>query len=140
MVNLAPFDLVGMLEEILLRKSEEVDGYEVCCIPFYAYGLALGDLVSMNDSDVVDRVIGRSGRRVLRVLFTEPRPAMDSRSALREAADSAGLLCEWNGDGMVAIDVPDIAVMQPVFDSVHGEIQNGTAFWEWSDSREFRTA
>ncbi|MFF7993249.1 DUF4265 domain-containing protein [Kitasatospora xanthocidica] len=139
MVDLAPFDLPGMLEQLWLRELESGAGYEVCCIPFYAYGLALGDVVVKSESNTVDSLIGKSGRRVLRILFAEPRPSTDSRSALRSAVDSAGLLGEWNGDRHIAIDVPDISLMQPVFDSVQGEIQNRTAFWEWSDARDFRS-
>ncbi|MFD7908660.1 DUF4265 domain-containing protein [Kitasatospora sp. NPDC059747] len=139
-VDLAPFDLAGMLEQLWLRELEEGGGYEVCCIPFYAYGLALGDVVGKSGSDTVDSLISKSGRRVLRVFFAEPRPSVDSRSALRSAVDLAGLLSEWNGDRLAAIDVPDISVMQPVFDSVQSEIQNGTAFWEWSDAKNFRSA
>ncbi|MEV8094371.1 DUF4265 domain-containing protein [Kitasatospora sp. NPDC085879] len=140
MVDLAPFDLRGMLEQLWLREADEEGGYEVRCIPFYAYGLALGDVVEKSESETINRLIRKSGRRVLRILFTEPRPLADSRSVLREAVGSVGLLSEWNGDRLVAIDVPDISVMQPIFDSVHGEIQNGTAFWEWGDAREFRSA
>ncbi|MGW2840350.1 DUF4265 domain-containing protein [Streptomyces sp. NPDC001493] len=140
MVDLAPFDLRGMLEQVWLREIGEEGGYEVCCIPFHAHGLALGDVVEKGESETVSRLIRKSGRRVLRVLFAEPRPLTDSRSALRMAVDSAGLLSEWNGDRFVAIDVPDISAMQPIFDSVQGEIQNGTALWEWGDSKEFRSA
>jgi hypothetical protein len=139
MVDLAPFDLGGMLEQLWLREVDEGGGFEVCCIPFYAYGLALGDVVRKSGSDRVDRLIRKSGRRVLRVLFAEPRPLGDSRSALRRAVESTELLSEWNGDRHVAIDVPDISVMQPIFDSVQREIQNGTAFWEWSDSKDFKS-
>lgn len=138
MVDLAPFDLGGMFEQLWLRELDEGGGYEVCCIPFYAYGLALGDVVRRSGADTVDSLISKSGRRALRVFFAEPRPSVDSRSVLRGAVESAGLLSEWNGDRHVAIDVPDISVMQPVFDSVQGEIENGSAFWEWSDSKNFR--
>jgi hypothetical protein len=136
MVDLAPFDLAGMREQIWLR---EVDGggYQLCCIPFYIYGLALGDVVTKDPEDTIDHVVSRSGRRVLRVLFSEPRPTQDSRAALRSAITSAGLLSEWNDDRHVAIDVPDMSAMQPVFDSVYMEIDNGTAFWEWGDAQEF---
>ncbi|MEV4562080.1 DUF4265 domain-containing protein [Kitasatospora sp. NPDC049285] len=138
MVDLAPFDLSGMLEQLWLRELEEGE-FEVCCIPFYTYGIALGDVVRKGRADLIESLISKSGRRVLRVFFAEPRPSTDSRSALRNAVDSAGLLSEWNGDRQVAIDVPDISTMQPVFDSVQGEIRNGTAFWEWADARGFRS-
>ncbi|MEU6550194.1 DUF4265 domain-containing protein [Streptomyces sp. NPDC046915] len=140
MVDLTPFGLGGMLEQLWLREAGEGEVYEVCCIPYYAYGLALGDVVGKGESDTVDHLIKKSGRRVLRVLFAEPRPLVDSRAPLREAVDAAGVLSEWNGDRHVAIDVPDISVMQPIFDSVEPEIKSGTAFWEWSDSKGFMPA
>ncbi|MFJ9639910.1 DUF4265 domain-containing protein [Streptomyces sp. NPDC101178] len=137
MVDLAPFDLVGMREQLWLRKNEEDSGYEVCCIPFYAYGLALGDVVAKSGTGIVYGVVSKSGRRVLRVFFADPRPPADSRPELRGAVHFVGLLSEWNGDRHVAIDVPDISLMQSVFDSVQKEIKNGTAFWEWSDAKAF---
>ncbi|MHB9861201.1 DUF4265 domain-containing protein [Streptomyces sp. YIM S03343] len=139
MVDLTPFDLGGMIEQVWLRKDEEGCGYEVCCIPFYAYGLALGDVVEKTDSNTAGDLVSKSGHRVLRVFFAEPRPSTDSRSALSTAVESAGLLSEWNGDRHVAIDVTDISAVQSVFDSIHGEIQNRTAFREWNDSKNFRS-
>ncbi|WP_206308864.1 DUF4265 domain-containing protein [Streptomyces sp. A1136] len=139
MLDLAPFDLQGMREQLWLRQVGVEGNYEVCCIPFYAYGLALGDVVQKNESGNIDRLIRKSGRRALRILFAEPRPLSDSRSALRRAVHIAGLLSEWNGDRHVAIDVPNLSAMQPIFDCVQGEIQGGTAFWEWSDAREFNS-
>ncbi|MFJ8495930.1 DUF4265 domain-containing protein [Streptomyces sp. NPDC094038] len=135
MVDLTPFDLPGMLEQLWLREANGEGVYEICCIPFYAYGVALGDVIEKGGSGSVDRVIEKSGRRVLRVLFSEPRPVDDGRLALRRAVDSAGLLSEWNGDSHVAIDVPDESIMQPIYDSVRNEIEGMTAFWEWSDSK-----
>ncbi|MFK4109421.1 DUF4265 domain-containing protein [Streptomyces sp. NPDC002176] len=137
MVDLAPFDLPGMREQLWLRERDEGGAYEVCCIPFYAYGLALGDVVGTGESHDVDRVIRKSGRRAVRVLFTEPRPPVDDRSVLRAAVESADLLSEWNGDRMVAIDLPDGSLSRPILDSIQGEVEGGTAFWEWSDSMEF---
>ncbi|WP_285644444.1 DUF4265 domain-containing protein [Lentzea sp. NBRC 102530] len=141
MVDLAPFDLQGMREQLWLRETVDDGEYEICCLPFYAYGLALGDVVGKSGSENVGTVIRKSGRRVLRIMFAEPRfQEGDSRAVLREVLDAAGLLSEWNGDRFIAIDVPDISVMQPIFDSVQAEIQNGTAFWEWGDSRGFAQA
>ncbi|MFG3046720.1 DUF4265 domain-containing protein [Streptomyces sp. NPDC048241] len=140
MVDLTPFDLPGMREQLWLREVDEGGAYEVSCIPFYAYGVALGDVVGTSDAHDVVRVIRKSGRRAIRVLFTEPRPSVDSRSALRAAVESANLLSEWNGDRMVAIDFPDGSSSQPIVDCIQGEVEGGTAFWEWSDSMEFSPA
>ncbi|MCS7475925.1 DUF4265 domain-containing protein [Umezawaea endophytica] len=137
LVDLTPYDLDNTLEQLWLQELEEDAGYEVCCIPFYVYGLALGDVVKKSHSDSVESVISKSGRRVLRVLFAEPRPSKDSRFALRDAVEAAGLLSEWNGDHHVAVDVTETSEMQQVFDSVQEEISNQTAFWEWSDSKDF---
>jgi len=45
------------------------EGFEVCCIPFFVYDLALGDVVAASPRDsrksVVDRVVAPSGRYVL---------------------------------------------------------------------------
>ncbi|MEU9603213.1 DUF4265 domain-containing protein [Streptomyces sp. NPDC048057] len=140
MVDLRAFGLERMLEQLWLREASESGSYAVCCIPFYAYGLALGDVVRLNASGGVERLVRKSGRRVLRVLFAEDRPSADSRSALREAVDACGLLSEWNGERQVAIDVLDASIIQPVYDSVQEEIRNGTAFWEWSDVTQFRSS
>ncbi|MFF4535538.1 DUF4265 domain-containing protein [Streptomyces aureus] len=136
-VDLAPFDLEKSIEQLWLSKAE--GGYEVCCIPFWAYGLALGDVVAVSDNGYISGIVRKSGRRVLRVLFLEPRPSMDSRVPLRSVLESAGLLSEWNGDRHVAIDVPDESAMRQVYDVLNPEIQNGTAFWEWADARDFST-
>ncbi|MFK0106415.1 DUF4265 domain-containing protein [Streptomyces sp. NPDC091217] len=140
MVDLAVFDLPGMREQIWLRETGVAGEYEVCCIPFYAYGMALGDVVGKSAADMIGQSIRKSGRRALRVLFTAPRPLNDSRSALRAALDSVGLLSEWNGDRQVAIDVPDMTVIQPVVDAIQAEILGKTAFWEWSDSKHYDPA
>ncbi|MEU0435796.1 DUF4265 domain-containing protein [Streptomyces sp. NPDC006290] len=136
-VDLAPFDLEKRIEQLWLSKVD--DGYEVGCIPFWAYGLALGDVVAVSNDGYVSGIVRKSGRRVLRVLFLEPRPSTDSRVPLRGVLDSVGLLSEWNGDRFVAIDVPDESEMRQVYDVLNSEIQNGTAFGEWGDSREFST-
>lgn len=59
-------------EQLWARK---VDGnrFELCCIPFFAYGLALGDIVETDSLDskkyVVTGVVSRSGRSTFRIFF-----------------------------------------------------------------------
>ncbi len=137
MVDLEPFGFEKMCEQIWL-STRTGGGYEVACIPFRAYGLALGDVVELRDSRFVERVVERSGRRIFRVFFMEPRPRIDSRLALRNALQSGGFLSEWSGDRHIAIDVPGSSDPSPLFRAVQCEIDAGTAFWEWGDSEPFQ--
>lgn len=125
MIDLAPFGFPDLNEQIWLKQVGEAR-YEVRCVPFRAYGIALGDEVELHDGRFVSRVVQDSGRRVLRIFFTNPRPLEngdDAREALTRELDSAGLLSEWSGDRHIAIDVPAGAIMQGVYDSVAGEIE-----------------
>jgi hypothetical protein len=54
--------------EQLWTRHETDDLFEVCCIPAYAYNLALGDIVEA-PGYVVSRVLRRSGRFTFRVRF-----------------------------------------------------------------------
>jgi Domain of unknown function (DUF4265) len=142
MVDLTSFGFPGLNEQIWLKQVGEAR-YEVRCVPFRAYGIALGDEVELHDGRSISRVVQSSGRRVLRIFFTNPRPSEngdDARGALTREVDSAGLLSEWSGDRHVAIDVPAGATMQGVYDSVTREIEIGSAVWEWADSEPFRYA
>lgn len=97
-------------EQLWARK---VDGsrFELCCIPFFAYGLALGDVVETKPSEqrkyVVEAVRIRSGRRTYRVFF-------ESLVRWNEIIDeiiSLGCTVEvrWKQSKLVAVDAaPDI--------------------------------
>ncbi len=47
--------------------------FEVCCIPFFAYGVALGDLVTTHTLNgkqyVVNKVVERKGHSTFRIWF-----------------------------------------------------------------------
>ncbi|MFI5676912.1 DUF4265 domain-containing protein [Streptomyces cellulosae] len=142
MVDLAPFGFDDEQEQMWLRPLAE-DRFEVCCIPFRVYGMALGDAVRLHGGRFVENVVASSGRLVFRVFFAEPRPPVtggDSRDALREAISSGGFLAEWSGDRHVAVDIPEGADPSRLFSSVEQEVQNESAFWEWAHSEPFRNA
>jgi hypothetical protein len=73
MVDLAPFGFENEQEQLWLRPLAG-DEFEVCCIPFRVYGVALGDRVNIRNGRFVSNVVSSSGRRVFRVFFTDPRP------------------------------------------------------------------
>lgn len=141
MVDLEPFGFPDMSEQIWLRQLDS-RRYEVSCIPFRVYGIALGDQVELEGGRFIARVVQGSGRRVLRVYFTDPRPPAngnDLRQGLVRAVESASLFSEWSGDRHVAIDVPIGADMHEVYASVTQEIEAESALWEWADSEPFRS-
>lgn len=58
-------------EQLWARKISHTK-FELCCIPFYAYGLALGDEVVTNDDYMVVDVSKKSGNTTIRIWFTDP--------------------------------------------------------------------
>lgn len=65
-------------EQLWGRQIDE-RRFEICCIPFFVYDLALGDVVETDGDYIVERVVEPSGRYVFRVWFGEsfhPRDAI----------------------------------------------------------------
>lgn len=141
MVDLAPFGFENEHEQLWLRPLPG-DQFEVCCIPFRVYGMALGDVVRLGGGGrFIESVVSSSGRLVFRVFFAEPRPPLtgeDSRDALREAISSGEFLAEWSGDRHVAVDIPEGVDPSRLFRSVEQEVQHESAFWEWAHSEPFK--
>jgi hypothetical protein len=137
MVDLAPFGLENKLEQLWLRATSE--GYEICCIPFWPYGMALGDTVAVSEDNRVTRVIAKSGRFVLRVMFVHPGPSPEFRDRLQDALATADLMYEWDEDRYVALDIPEKSQGQAVYDLLAPEVHAERAYWEWSDVRPFAT-
>src|SRR5205807_8144309 len=78
--------------------------FEICCIPFFVYDLALGDVVETDDDHVVQRVVESSGRYVFRVWFGESFHPRDEIAAELEAM---GSLLEWSSRNLLAVDAAD---------------------------------
>ncbi|MES5823295.1 DUF4265 domain-containing protein [Streptomyces sp. RG80] len=139
--HLAPFGLPGQIEQLWLRP-EGNDTYALACIPFMAYGLALGDRVRLSSAARVVEVVRTGGHRVLRTLL---RPSADAerlgRSAhlIKNSIKESGLLSEWHGEHFVAIDVPPGADISPLFALLQREVDEAGAFWEWAHAVPFST-
>lgn len=83
------------------------DRFEICCIPLYAYDLALGDEVEtgtvMGQPYMVQRVVKRSGHWTLRAWFQDS-VYPDARIEIPEVLTRLGCLLEWGSDDLLAID------------------------------------
>lgn len=76
--------------------------FRLCCIPFFAYGMALGDEVETDADYLVKRVVLPSGRFVFRVSLLDSEEAyVDVITArLRDA----GALLEFSSPRFFAVD------------------------------------
>ncbi|CAM5509818.1 hypothetical protein SXANM310S_03746 [Streptomyces xanthochromogenes] len=137
--DLAPFDLDGQVEQLWFKALND-GSYEVACIPFAVYGIALGDVVLLNNDDYVIEVVRNSWHRTLRLLFTPNVPPADVQRATDEIKTeiiAADLRSEWNGARHVAVDVPPDAEPTQLLAVMEAAVNAGHAFWEWADATPF---
>lgn len=141
MADLAPFGLDGQKEQLWLEPLN--DGtFSIACIPFRAYGLALGDRVILSEAAEIAEVVALSRHRVLRLLLDPALPPAELTPAvdrIKTGITTAGLLSEWSGDHHVAVDVPPDTDTSRLFEVMGREVTEGRAFWEWADAEPFST-
>jgi hypothetical protein len=94
----------GDTEQLWARRLGE-QRFQICCIPFFLYDVALGDVVETDQAYDFVRVVEESGRHVFRVWFG------DSAYPRDEIADSLtrqGALLEWSSVNLLAVDAVDL--------------------------------
>jgi uncharacterized protein DUF4265 len=84
------------------------DRFELCCIPFFTYGLALGDVVNTSQEPgrkyVFDKLVSKSGRSVIRVWFGDCE--LDNEAAhFVEDMKENDFGFEINSANLVAVDL-----------------------------------
>ncbi|MBX7131205.1 MAG: DUF4265 domain-containing protein [Fimbriimonadaceae bacterium] len=83
--------------------------YELCCITFYAYGLALGDHLQFREDLAFTGSIRPQGRQTVRLF----QPACDRKNAeaLHRLFDELGVLVESQSAALHAIDFPSSSAL-----------------------------
>ncbi|WP_083300712.1 DUF4265 domain-containing protein [Jeongeupia sp. USM3] len=76
---------------------------KLCCIPFFAYGLALGDVVEIDDDYVVSRVVQRSDQLTFRVWFGDASER--GKQLCVETVNNFPALIEWSSENLLAVSV-----------------------------------
>jgi len=123
----------GTLEQIWARTDDN-ERFEVCCLPFFTYGIALGDTVLWNENDRIARVATSSGRRLVRSVFVDREDAAASHEAFHGSLVETGALLEFSGSGFAAIDIDSderLAAVMAILDPLH---EAGRLSWEWGRS------
>ena len=98
-------------EQLWARKTED-NLYEICCIPFLIYDVALGDEVKVDPDHWITEVKKRSGHYTFRVWFGDSKDPTIWEQVIRET-ERSGCLFEWYSNNLLAISAPthDLAVM-----------------------------
>jgi hypothetical protein len=94
-------------EQLWVRQLAD-DRFEVCCIPFFVFDLALGDVVATSHGEdrkyVVREVVRPSGRYVFRVWFGQ---SFQPRDEIASELKALGSLIEWSSRNLLAVDAAD---------------------------------
>jgi hypothetical protein len=113
-------------EQLWARKLSDHE-FEICCIPFLTYGIALGDVVETDEDYNVQRVVRSSGRSVFRIWFGSSDWGKDV-----VAADLAGLgsLVEWSSRDLMALDAPNPETAKKVTEYLDKGARQGHFIYE----------
>ena len=94
-------------EQLWARQLGD-DRFEVCCIPFFVFDLALGDVVATTPRDgrkyLVNRVVEPSGHYVFRAWFGQ---SYYPRDEIADGLKALGSLIEWSSRNLLAVDAAD---------------------------------
>lgn len=108
----APLPEESRSEQLWSRQVGD-QRFEICCIPFFLYDVALGDVVETNANYDVVRVTEPSGRFVFRVWFGEH---FHPRQEVAEELEQLGALIEWSSANLLAVDAADEDLAQVIAD------------------------
>ena len=99
---------VAHREQLWVRKVR-IGIAEICCVPFFVYGVSLGDLVSIDSNGRIRGVVQESGRYVFRVYVA----GHDSREHdTLEGLQALGAGIEWSSRSMYAVDAVSLEAAQ----------------------------
>ena len=93
----------GRSEQLWARQVSD-QRFEICCIPFLAYDLALGDVVETTVEYEVVKVVKSSGRSVFRIWFGD---SFHPRTEIADELEQGGALLEWSSTNLLAVDAAD---------------------------------
>ncbi len=115
-------DEAGRVElEELWGQNLSANSIMVCCIPFFAYDLALGDVVEIDNRRVLKKLIAKSGHATLRAWFKDCTRTVSESIAVGLHASGIGI--EWSSQNLLAIDAATSIEFERVQKLLHDQSQ-----------------
>lgn len=116
------------VEQLWARKLGENE-YEICCIPFFVYEIALGDVVMLTPDNEVSEVVRKSGNAVFRVsLSASSQPETAWKDVVKRAIDANGE-AEAYSETLLALSVPSDSAPE-VQECLEDAAAAGLLVWE----------
>lgn len=115
--------------EQLWAKQIDDRRFSICCIPFFAYDLALADDVETDGDYVVQSVVKPSGQVTFRAWFGNSAKRGAKDEVLRQLG-AIGPLLEWSSANLLAISAVDAVQAQQVADCLHSSQNAGNLIYE----------
>jgi hypothetical protein len=114
-------DAPEMFEQLWTRRVRRIGKtrFEICCIPFFVYGVNLGDHVETESHGdlkfVVKRVAQWSGHSTFRLWFGESSYS-GARDEVVDELSSLGCELEWSSENLLAVDAASMDLAKMVAD------------------------
>ena len=104
-VDLAKFGMADRFEQLWVKRIGDQQ-FQVCSIPFFPYGVSLGDIVQTDDDFTLRSVVTRSGRKKLRIAILIDDAEKRIFDLLQRWVTASTLLYEWYARDYLAVDLP----------------------------------
>lgn len=118
-------------EQLWVRRLAP-DKFEVCCIPFFLYGIALGDVVSAEAPNyILSSVSSPSTRVEFRAWFSTVYQ-VDERIALTDRAGELGCAIEWYSERLLGLSAPESVSAGQLEEALVAAEQQGLLTFEHS--------
>jgi hypothetical protein len=128
MAQIEDADGSGITHEQLWGRQVGSHRFQVCCIPYFLYAVALGDTVETDDDLLLRRVVKRRGRWVFRARIEHSDAAAHER--VHGDLRKLGALTEWRTSRIAAIDAKGPKAAQRVADYLQREADRGALIYE----------
>jgi hypothetical protein len=103
--DLSQNEMKGHHEQIWAKKINDYQ-FVICCIPFFTYGISLGDIVQTDNDYIIQNKILSAGHRTLRIAVANKAHLDQLHISIHEWAENTNFLYEWYASGYLAIDLP----------------------------------
>jgi hypothetical protein len=105
LADLSPYGMPGRFEQFWATRTAN-GSFRISCIPFFTYGIALGDTVECDRELTIQKIVKKDHHKTLRVALADKQDGKHLHEVLHKWADETNLSYEWYADGYLAVDLP----------------------------------